>query len=764
MFTEDVIRGVQRAFEKAQEFNYRLLIYLTTSSLGSGILTQILRLLLDRRRDASILFAYREREDETAEQILKEIAETSANINELRYDDAEKVLGTTWDAVIMDANTQLRPNDLGLLVELVRGGGFTILIGPSVNELDQWLTEFHKKSVTPPFELDKLVKRFERRMFSKTLGRTGTIYIDQSNGDVIFGGDPPPPPKRDLQEPPGELFPKEIYDLCLTNEQILVLKTLEEMLKKRKWSMVLRANRGRGKSAALGLATASLIASKKARRKIKDILVTAPEPENVQTLFEFAMRGLEAVGIEGELIERNGAPVGLKTRFVKVFYRKPLPSINAKADIILVDEAAGIPVPILIGLKKRFWRAIYSSTIHGYEGAGRGFLVRFLGRLRRELRQDLVELEMKEPIRYAIGDPVESWLYDVLLLDSEPAQLDGQSLDLSPGDCRYVELDRDFLFTEGEELLRQLVGLYVLTHYRNRPNDIALLANAPHHSVRALLDSEDRVIAALHLCLEGGLSDDLLKEIETLPKGHMIPAVISRYYPHLKGFGRLKGLRIVRIAVHPDLWRRGFGSYALKKLCEEAAEKKFDWVGSGFGASPELLRFWLKNGFYPLAVGPMRNKISGEFSVIVVKPLSDKAAEFVREIGREFRLRFINALADPYFNMDMETAWTLLSKAPGKHKAKPNFRGSQRMRLESYLNQYVTYEGASDSIKCLVEAHFLTSSEKRLILDEKVEKLLITKVLQGRQWPQIARLLKDKPENLVSIMRETVEKMADYYL
>jgi len=762
--TRDIIEGVRRVFEKAEEFNYRSLIYLTTSSLGSGILSEILRLLQHRKKDPSILFVYREREDETVERILGEIMETSIEVNELRYDDAEKVLGTTWDAVIMDANNQLRPNDLGLLVELVRGGGFVILIGPSVDEIDSWLTDFHRKSVTPPFELDKLAKRFERRMFSKTLGRTGTIYIDQSRQEMILGGDPTPPPKKELRESPGEIFPKEIYELCLTNEQILVLKTLEEMLKKRRWSLALRANRGRGKSAVLGLATASLIASKKIRRKTREILVTAPEPENVQTLFEFAIKGLNAVGIEAELVERNGVPVELRARFVRVFYRKPLPSINTKADIILVDEAAGIPVPILIGLKKRFWRAIYSSTIHGYEGAGRGFLVRFLGRLRRELRQDLVELEMREPIRYAIGDPVESWLYDVLLLDSEPAQLDGQPLDLSPEECRYVELDRDFLFTSGEELLRQLVGLYVLTHYRNRPNDIALLANAPHHSVRALLDPRDRVIAALHLCLEGSLSDDLLKEIETLPKGHMIPAVISRYYPHLKKFGRLRGLRIVRIAVHPDLWRRGFGSHALKKLCEEAVEKKFDWIGSGFGATPELLRFWLRNGFYPLAVGPMRNKVSGEFSVIVVKPLSEKASEFIWEIGREFRLRFISALADPYFNMDMETAWTLLSKAPGRHKAKPNFRGSQRMRLESYLNQYVTYEGASDSIKCLVEAHFLTSSEKRLTLDEKAEKLLITKVLQGRPWPQVARLLKDKPENLVSLMREIVEKMADYYL
>ena len=160
----------------------------------------------------------------------------------------------------------------------------------------------------------------------------------------------------------------------------------------------------------------------------------------------------------------------------------------------------------------------------------------------------------------------------------------------------------------------------------------------------------------------------------------------------------------------------------------------------------------------------MRNKVSGEFSVIMVKPLSLKAERLTEEISREFRLRLIGGLLDPYFDMDLETAWLLLSKTYGSYKARPYFRGSQRMRLSSYLREYVNYEGASDSIKCLVEAHFLTTKDKRLELDEKAEKLLIAKTLQGRRWDQVARLLKDKPEDLISLMRETVMRLADRYM
>ncbi len=755
----ELISEIQKHITRAMKANYRTLIYLANSCIGRGLIKAALKPILDEREDACVLMVYRERGDDTASRILKELEKI--DLSEKKYDDVEELLGTTWDALIMDVNHQMRPNDLGMLVELVRGGGPIIMIGPSIKSLQNWVTDFHLKCVTPPFELRELRKRFEKRMLSKTLGRAGTAYIDLEDR-AVFGEIPPPPPSKKVTEPFGAVFPREIYEICLTNDQVSALKAAEELLPKRRWALIIKANRGRGKSAALGLIAAGLMTSR--RRRFRDILLTSPEPENVQTVFEFACRGLDRIGISYDLRERNGILIELRSKSVRMFYQRPLPALNVKANIALVDEAAGIPVPILLGFKKRFWRAIYSSTIHGYEGAGRGFIVRFLGRLRKDFRQDFVEIQMSEPIRYSSGDPVESWLYDVLLLDSEPAALEADELRLKPEDCEYLALDRDKLFTSDETILRQLIGLYVLTHYRNRPNDVALLANAPHHMIRALISPSRKVLAALHLCFEGGLDDALLRKIETLPKGHMIPSVISRYYPHLKGFGKLRGIRVVRIAVHPALWNRGFGSYILEKLSEEVSRSKFDWIGAGFGASPQLLRFWFKNGFYPLAIGPLRNKVSGEFSVIVAKPLSSKAESFLKELGREFRLRLINGLPDPYFNIDLETAWLLLSETPGSYKAKPHFRGSQKMRLGSYLMDYVNYEGASDSIRCLVEAHFLTTVNKRIKLSEKAEKLLIAKTLQGRQWDQISKILKDKPENLISLMKETVVKLADYYL
>ena len=54
--------------------------------------------------------------------------------------------------------------------------------------------------------------------------------------------------------------------------------------------MSLSAGRGRGKSAALGIAISGAIVY-----GFSNIFVTAPSPENLGTLFEFILAGLEAL-------------------------------------------------------------------------------------------------------------------------------------------------------------------------------------------------------------------------------------------------------------------------------------------------------------------------------------------------------------------------------------------------------------------------------------------------------------------------------------
>lgn len=73
----------------------------------------------------------------------------------------------------------------------------------------------------------------------------------------------------------------------------------------------------------------------------------------------------------------------------------------------------------------------------------------------------------------------------------------------------------------------------------------------------------------------------------------------------------------------------------------EAKAKGYDWIGSSFEATDELLRFWIKNGFIPVHLSPTRNPTSREYSAIVIKPLTEKAKSLIELIAEDFKARFI---------------------------------------------------------------------------------------------------------------------------
>jgi N-acetyltransferase 10 len=55
-------------------------------------------------------------------------------------------------------------------------------------------------------------------------------------------------------------------------------------------------------------------------------------------------------------------------------------------------------------------------------------------------------------------------------------------------------VQRDTLFSghaAAERMLQALMSLYVASHYRNTPNDLAMLADAPAHHLFALLGPVD---------------------------------------------------------------------------------------------------------------------------------------------------------------------------------------------------------------------------------------------------------------------------------
>lgn len=173
---------------------------------------------------------------------------------------------------------------------------------------------------------------------------------------------------------------------------------------------------------------------------ITNIFVTAPSPDNLTTFFEFAVMGLELLGFKQSVhfeVVRNSNKTTERTvetvvriNFFAthkqiVQYFDPVMGQNLQfADLLIIDEAAAIPLPVV---KKLFGKCpvFISSTVHGYEGTGRSLSLKLIKQLKTSATQEknfgseypFKEVKMEEPIRYSINDPIERWLYDLLLLD-----------------------------------------------------------------------------------------------------------------------------------------------------------------------------------------------------------------------------------------------------------------------------------------------------------------------------------------------------------
>lgn len=683
------------------------------------------------------------------------------NITHYTYLESNKLLGTTNDLLIMDMSRGARPNDIGRLIETVRGGGLIVLHNLDLKANKPWETSIHESFVHPPYTWEDLNSRFEKYFVKKIMEKPGIWVLD---GWKIIKGELLHPPKTSRGKPKipeRTQIPKRLYKLALTEEQAKALQTIEKIMREEgRTVLLITSNRGRGKSALLGLSAAMLL-----HFGVRKIVITAPSGEENQVIFGMIERGLNALR-DKFIEEQRGGSLRIRCKRGVVEFALPQKALREEAEVLMVDEAAGMPVPLLFTFTERFNKVIFASTIHGYEGAGRGFSLRFLKALRENRSINLYRFELKEPIRYAPGDPVEEWLYEALLLDAEPADIDAVAASkIRTEECRYEKPDLDCWFERDEEKLREFIGIYVLAHYRNRPDDLVILGDAPHHSARAMAAKSGEIVGALHVAEEGRMTDDLINLVLSgnPPSGNLIPSCIVKYYPPYREFARLKGLRVVRIAVHPELIDRGIGSLALNNLCVEAAEEGFDWVGAGFGADSLLLNFWLKNGFIPVHISPMKNIVSGEYSVIVVKPMTSEAEDLTEKIHMEFKIRLLNSLSDTYFNLEPQVAAQLLSVQRWDRLEKMDLTPSQRERLLSYIRENLAYEGACDAVRELLLTHFLSSGKHRISLSPKAEVELIARCLQCRSWDRVAKTVGIHPADLKSEMRVHVRRLLEHY-
>lgn len=629
--------------------------------------------------------------------------EAPAGIRALPAERSRKILGGELDTLVFDAHCGFDPDAFGATLGAVRGGGLALLLTPPVTAWPAFADPQLQRVVVAGHDPGAARGRYITRLIRILRADPCLWWLEEGR---------PLPPLPDCPPPSATGSADQLSPPFRTADQArAVAAILRTATGHRRRPTVLTADRGRGKSAAMGIAAARLLEERDC-----DIVVTAPRRDAAEPLFALcAALGTQQPQSGGSVLEFL-APDEL--------VRHPPP-----ADLVLVDEAAGIPTPLLAQMLARFPRIVFATTVHGYEGTGRGFALRFQRLLDRETPHwNPVRLET--PIRWAPDDPVEALAFRALLMDAGAAP-DAVVAPAEPEQCPVEFLDRDRL-ADDEPLLRELFGLLVNAHYRTTPLDLRHLLDGPNLTI-AVQRHQGHVVATALVAREGGFDTATARAIwagRRRPRGHLLAQSLAAYLGIEEG-PQLLGARILRIAVHPAAQRRGFGRRLITRIGELSRAQGLDYLGSSFGATPELMRFWAACGCRPIRIGHRREAASGQHSALVLLPLSQRG-QAIGELARErYRRGLQIGLGSTLADLEPELAAFLLEETTpldGLEMDEHDWRD-----VVAFAFALRGYEAAQAAIERLVALAF-ADAETVAGLQVEERDLLTRKVLQRRDW------------------------------
>ena len=683
------------------------------------------------------------------------------NVNRISFDEVSTVLGQTVDFLFVDLRKDFIPNKINVLLETVRGGGVIFILGCPYSE---WVYSVNKKQAFlekgPPVKI-KSMKSILLGWFLENIKFNPQCNTSGSSSSEVVARFNPMPYSINLTT--------QIKDIPVTSEQKKVIEGIVGAVLDSNHPdscSILVANRGRGKSASVGLSISQVL-SKRGMHSFK-VILSSPHPTNVQTLFDFLSRGLTSEKIKFRLIKREGWTLEIRTSSrVKIIYLWPSEiNENLKTDLFVVDEAAAIPVGILKEIIRIKAKKIFVSTIHGYEGAGRGFQHKFLHYLRKQKLIHYSEFSLDHPIRYLPGDSIEKLLNNTFLLDVELEQPKIDQKTISKESIRLQEYkDPEYLFSEkGLPNLKQLFGLLIYAHYRNQPNDLLLLADSGTHFLAGVYGNDNQnnetLLVSSQLAKEGEMTKQEILRVTSgeFIEGNLISAVAIRHFS--REFANLRGLRIVRIAAHPSLVNKGFGRLAIELQNQIFAS--YDWVGVSFGGTVKLMKFWRKFDFKSVHIRPIKTPGTGEWNIVVIHPLSPPATTIINQASADFLLQFLALLKQSLHSMEPELVIQILKSCSLIPDYKPKITSSGGFRLKNYLKGNINFLLAVDVIYELTTKYFV--SPKTVKLSPSQEALLVTRILQGRTWGQTLSKTGLKWKTANGLLEKAIDKIAQDYL
>jgi tRNA(Met) cytidine acetyltransferase len=591
------------------------------------------------------------------------------------FSKADTCLGAEARLVALDLFEGFNPDVLCIAAGLVQAGGVLLLLSPVPCDWDL----AHDRYACWQDRSRSAQARFVEYFFAE-------LEADSEVG-LRLTAEFVPPASSSLA-----VLSDTAIDQGQTAEQSVCLQRIEQWLARRQTAVVLiRADRGRGKSSCLGLLVDRMRADYR-------IVVSANSRQGAAALLRMAPH---AVFVAPDRLLRE----------------------RPAADLVVIDEAAMIPLSILRQIKRQYRRLVMATTSGGYEGTGQGFMLRFMAALDSS---ELLQLELRDPVRWCRGDRLESWLNRVLMLDSEiPADCVAQP-DMSA--CR-LQLVEDPGKPEFFPVLQQVYRLLNAAHYRTRPSDLRMLMENP--DLRLIVArAGDAVVGALLLNREGGFDDDLCEQVfmgHRRPQGHLLAQMLTAH-AGLRRFARYRGLRVQRIAVDQAWRRRGLGTRLIERALEHARAAGFDYLGASFAFDLETVGFWQQARFALVHVSYAQGKSSGDHSIAVLRSLKPELEVELGRLQSRIRQQLPAWMTQFLQGMEADQVAALLRFAGYEALLSDLEQGE----IEAFAHGNKGFELCFVSLQKFVMSRVARSAARR-------DDLLIEKAIQNRDWDRLER-------------------------
>jgi tRNA(Met) cytidine acetyltransferase len=593
-----------------------------------------------------------------------ELSDTPSHLGvvTLDYHRGAAFLGSEIDLLLVDLRSGFDANSFNALCGCLRGGGVLLFYNTSYLSAsygDQWL-------IRALAQLPQLLPPYADLI-------TNPVIESTSN-------------------------PEHAY----AEQRVAIDDIIKVAIGRSKRPLVLTADRGRGKTSALGLAVAELFL----QHRVSNILICAPLLSSVESAFYHAHNRLpNAEYVRGKLQYSD-----CRFNFIAP---DALLAAYPECDLLLVDEAAAIPVPTLIQIAQHYSRIVFSSTQNGYEGCGRGFSLKFVDWL-AAYSPALRHRHLFEPIRWAVNDPLERWTDDTFLIKAQVDTIDPVSVDVVDLSYRRVtkaELFNDIKFTSS------IFSILINAHYQTSINDLFSLLNQDAISVVVVFFNE-RVIGCAMLVREGELDEvttSLISSGERRPKGHLVPVTLINQLDAIE-FAPLSCERIMRIAIHPKFFRKGIGSALINYIY---ASSSADYLATSFGLTHDLHDFWYRSQFVAVKLGSKRDHVSGTYSALYLR---SKSIDFISNLHKQFCLQFPFIIQSQFPYIDPSVVRQLLCH----HHA---FLAPFSLSID-HIKRYIlggsNYESVEATIRLCIQCY---PSNNAFLSD-----LVIVKLLQNRSW------------------------------